>query len=228
MWKINPINRVKRRLRHRYPGVRIPASSTILRLVKKVRSTGSFLDTKYTRQNAVLTEEMLDEIGARLEHSPCKSLAWLSQQAWVLKTKGWRATKNLHLRPYKITQVQVIEECYYGREEHIFVTGFCRQYMTVFLTQNLHFSLMKLGSIWVGISVLKTIGIGAVLIRDKTFEVPLHYQKIGVWCAITASWIVGPIFFENTINSEWYVSDILWPFFGNIMEEEKTWLFYAR
>jgi hypothetical protein len=65
----------KRRVHHRYPGVRIPASSTILRLVKKVRSTGSFLDKKYTRQNAVLTKETLDEIEARLEHLPHKSLA---------------------------------------------------------------------------------------------------------------------------------------------------------
>jgi hypothetical protein len=76
----------KRRFHCRYPGVRIPASSTILRLEKKVRSTGSFLDKKYTRQNAVLTEEMLDKIGARLEHSPRKSLAQLAQQAQVLKT----------------------------------------------------------------------------------------------------------------------------------------------
>jgi hypothetical protein len=29
----------------------------------------------------------------------------------------------------------------------------------------------------------------------QTFEVPLHDQKIGVWCVITASRIVGPIFF---------------------------------
>jgi hypothetical protein len=65
----------KTRFRHRYPGVRIPASSTILRLVRKVRSTGSFLDKKNTRQNAVLTEETLDKTGARLEHSPHKSLA---------------------------------------------------------------------------------------------------------------------------------------------------------
>jgi hypothetical protein len=43
--------------------------------VKKVRSTGSFLDKKYTRQNAVPTKEMLDEIGAKLEHLPHKSLA---------------------------------------------------------------------------------------------------------------------------------------------------------
>jgi hypothetical protein len=101
----------KRRFRRRYPGVRIPDSSTILRFVKKVLSTGSFLDKKYTRQNAVLTEETLDEIGARLEHSPLKSLARLAQQAQVSKTTAWRATKNLHLRLYKITQVQIIEEC---------------------------------------------------------------------------------------------------------------------
>jgi DNA-binding MurR/RpiR family transcriptional regulator len=86
--------------------------------VKKVRSTGSFLDKKYTRQNAVLTEEMLDEIGARLEHLPCTSLARLAQQAQVSKTTAWRATKNLHLQSYKITQVQVIEECDYGRRTH--------------------------------------------------------------------------------------------------------------
>jgi transposase len=73
----------ERRFRCRYPGIRIPTSSTILRLVKKVRSTGSFLDKKYTRQNAVLTEETLDEIGSRLEHSPCKSLARLAKQAQV-------------------------------------------------------------------------------------------------------------------------------------------------
>jgi hypothetical protein len=90
----------KRRFRRRYPGVRIPASSTTLRLVKKVRSTGSFLDKKCTRQNAVLTEETFDEIGARLEHSPRKSLARLAQQAQVSKTTAWRETKNLHLGPF--------------------------------------------------------------------------------------------------------------------------------
>jgi hypothetical protein len=83
-----------------------------------VISTGSFLDKKYTRQNAVLTEETLDENGARLEHLPCKSLARLAKQAQVSKTTTWRATKNLHLRPIKITQVQVIEEGDYGRRTH--------------------------------------------------------------------------------------------------------------
>jgi hypothetical protein len=53
---------------------------------EKVRSTESFLDKKCSRRDAVRTEEMLDEIGARLEHSPRKSLARLAKQAQVSKT----------------------------------------------------------------------------------------------------------------------------------------------
>jgi hypothetical protein len=64
------------------------------------------------------------------------------------------------------------------REERIFVTGFCRQYMTVFLTQTLRFSLMKLGSILVGISMLKTIGTGAVLIRDRRLKCPFMIRRL--------------------------------------------------
>jgi hypothetical protein len=60
-----------------------------------VHSTGSFLEKKYSRQNAVFTEEMLDEIEGRLEHSPRKFMAQLAKQALVLKTTAWRATKNL-------------------------------------------------------------------------------------------------------------------------------------
>jgi hypothetical protein len=48
------------------------------------------------------------------------------------------------------------------REEHVSVTGFCGQYTKVFLTQNSHFSLMKLGHT----RVLKTAGIGGILIGD--------------------------------------------------------------
>jgi hypothetical protein len=36
-------------------------------------------------------------------------------------------------------------------------------------------------------------------------EFPLHDVKIGVWCAINAHRIIGPVFFQETINSERYV-----------------------
>jgi hypothetical protein len=176
MWKRNPIHCEKRRFRHRYPGVRTPASSTILSLVKKVRSTGSFLDKKYTRQNAVLTEETPDEIGARLEYSPRKSLAWLAQQAQVSKTTAWRATKNLHLRLYKITQVQVTEECDHRRRIH-FCNWFLQAVHDGVLDPKLTFFTDKLGFIWVGTSMLKTIGIGAVLIQSRRSKCPFMIRR---------------------------------------------------
>jgi hypothetical protein len=46
---------------------------------------------------------------------------------------------------HPMTQVLVNEEGNYERIH--FVTGFCRQYMTVLLIHNLHSSLMKFGSI---------------------------------------------------------------------------------
>jgi hypothetical protein len=58
--------------------------------------------------------------------------------------------------------------------------------------------------------------------------VSVHDQKIDVWCAITASRTVGPIFFENTINSEQYVTVILQPFLGGITEEEKTYGYFMQ
>jgi hypothetical protein len=156
---------------------------------------------------------MLDEIGARLEHSPHKSLARLAEQAQVLKTTAWRATKNLHLQPYKITQVQVIEEGDYGRRMH-----FCNWFLQAvvhdgFLDPKLTFFTDEAWFHLSGYIYAQSNRYLSSINPRQMLEVPLHDQKIGVWCAITASRIVGPIFFENTINSEWYVTDVLRPFF---------------
>jgi hypothetical protein len=47
---------------------------------EKVLSTWPFLEKKCTRQNALL------------QHSPCKFLAWLAQQAQLLEATVWRVT----------------------------------------------------------------------------------------------------------------------------------------
>jgi hypothetical protein len=54
-------------------------------------------------------------------------------------------------------------------------------------------------------------------------EVPLHDLKVGVWCAISARRIIGPVFFHETINSERYVRLILSPFFDQLTDEEKSY-----
>jgi hypothetical protein len=184
----------KRRFRRRYPCVHIRASSTILRLVKKVCSAGSFLDKKYTRQNAVPTEETLHEIGARLEHSPRKSLTRLAQQAQVSKTTAWRATKNLHLRPCEITQIQVIEEGKYGRRTH-FCNWFLQAVHDGVLDPKLTFFTDEAWFHLSGYINAQNNRYWSSINPRRMFEVPLRDQKIGVCYAITASRRVGPIFF---------------------------------
>lgn len=39
-------------------------------------------------------------------------------------------------------------------------------------------------------------------------ETPFHTQKTGVWCTTSCAHIVGPIFFDTTVNSEVYLNVI--------------------
>ena len=59
-------------------------------------------------------------------------------------------------------------------------------------------------------------------------EVPLHDAKIGVWCAVSAKRIIGPIFFEDTINSERYRTQILAPFFQLLSDNERQYGYFQQ
>jgi hypothetical protein len=43
---------------------------------------------------------------------------------------------------------------------------------------------------------------------------------IGVWCTISINHITGPIFYEGTLDAEWYSNEILKPFFVNLAPAE--------
>jgi hypothetical protein len=53
--------------------------------------------------------------------------------------------------------------------------------------------------------------------------IKIHRQKIGVWCAVSRRRIVGPIFFETTVNSPVY-QDIITQFTAllEVDEHEST------
>jgi hypothetical protein len=51
-------------------------------------------------------------------------------------------------------------------------------------------------------------------------ESPLHDEKIGVWVGMSHRHIVGPIFFSETLNSQWYFDNIGYPFIAQLKEDE--------
>ena len=53
-------------------------------------------------------------------------------------------------------------------------------------------------------------------------------MKIGVWCTIRSERIIGPIFFQNTVDSRTYVNDILTPFFMELTDREHDFAFFQQ
>ena len=61
----------------------MPNPITIRRQAKRFKETGTVKNRKVNRRRHVPAEEILDEIGERLEHTPKKSLKYLSQETGV-------------------------------------------------------------------------------------------------------------------------------------------------
>ena len=61
--------------------------------------------------------------------------------------------------------------------------------------------------------------------RDVT---ALHPEKIGVWVAFSRARIVGPIFFETTVDSNVYCSEIIFPFIAQLNENEINQCFFQQ
>ena len=62
----------RRKFRVKFPGRPVPNPSTIRRQVKIFKETGPIKNGKVNRRRHVLTEETLDEIGEKFEHTPQK------------------------------------------------------------------------------------------------------------------------------------------------------------
>ena len=65
----NSCSETRRKFRVKFPGGPTTNPSTIRRQAKRFKETGSVKNRKVNRRH-VLTEETLDEIGERLEHTP--------------------------------------------------------------------------------------------------------------------------------------------------------------
>jgi hypothetical protein len=63
----------------------------------------------------------------------------------------------------------------------------------------------------------------SLLENVEIHELPLHDEKIGVWCAMSAHTVIGPIFYDHTFNAVRYVNNILCPFFAKVTDEESLY-----
>jgi transposase len=95
--KYGSARKCRRKFRHtsKFHDERVSSRQTIHNLLNKLRTTGLLIDKKEKHKCQVLTEEKLDDIGARLKHTPRKSLKHLAQETGVSKSSARTATQLL-------------------------------------------------------------------------------------------------------------------------------------
>jgi hypothetical protein len=75
----------------------------------ELRSVALLIRKKVQRQLRVLTEDKLDDVGARFERIPRKSPKGLSQKTGVSQSSARTATQLLKRRPYETTVIHVLQ-----------------------------------------------------------------------------------------------------------------------
>ena len=65
-----PCSETRRKFRVKFPGRPVPNPSTIRRQAKRFKETGYVKNRKVNCRRHVLTEETLDEVVQRLQHTP--------------------------------------------------------------------------------------------------------------------------------------------------------------
>lgn len=194
--------------------------------MKKWRQTGSVVNATKNKASSVCTPELRARVSEVMLHSPSKSTRRLSQQVGVSRTTCRRVLKSLKLKPYRITVVQQLKEPDKGKR-----VTFCRWLLNQVADGGLDpFMFIMSDEAWFHLS-------GYVNGQNSRYwasenphlihEVPLHDQKIGVWCAVLASRVIGPIFFDTTVNTDVYLT-ILDDFAQQLTEEEREYCFFQQ
>jgi hypothetical protein len=92
--KYGSATKCQRKFSHKFHDKIIPSRQTIHNLVNKLRKMGLLIDKKQKHKCQVLTEKLHDT-GAKLEHTPRKSLKRLAQETTVSKSNARTATQLL-------------------------------------------------------------------------------------------------------------------------------------
>jgi hypothetical protein len=122
-------------------------ADTVNDLVNKLRSVGLLVDKKQKHKLWVLTKEKLHGIWAWLEHTPRKSLKYLSQETGCHSLVQERQCNSCCSDPIK-QQQSTPRSSAIQLAGFNFAVGFHSMSLKVRLIHNWHYFLLKLGFTW--------------------------------------------------------------------------------
>lgn len=195
------VKSVFRALRPYYGRHNRPTEAGIRRVVEKFRTNFTLLDIKPpTRMRRVRTEENIASVSASVNDDPNLSIRRRSQQVGLCFSTTWKILrKDLGLKAYKI---QLAQELKPGDLPQRRIFG---EWALEMLAENPLFYRQIIFSdeanFWLNGYVNKqNCRIWADEQPQAIQELPMHPEKLNVWCGLWAGGIIGPFFFKNEAN----------------------------
>jgi hypothetical protein len=191
-----------------------PHVTTMSNIVKKFEQTGSVHDLQRPGQvSSVLTEETIQEVEKMLIDNPNTSVRAGASDMRISPSSFFRAAKEAGFRAYRPhTVVELSDDDFDRREE------FCTTFLA--MIQQKPGLVDKI--IWSGESNFKLNGVinrhnccyWATANPNYQIAIAEKADGITVWCGIHSGGIVGPFFFEGTMNGARYLDMLkskVWP-----------------
>ena len=186
-----------------------PCRQTVRRLFQAFQTKGTLLEPKRPRVSTVRTPENIEAVRVAMTRSPSKSTRTLSRQLGIRRSSIQNILhKDLHLFPYKITMAHKLQAN--DRQRRV-------QFATWALAQDdgvLHNTWFS-DEAYVhlnGTVNKQNIRYWGTQQPDIVHEVESFGPKVCVWAAMSSHGIIGPFFFNDTVNSVRY-NDMLLNFF---------------
>jgi|UniRef100_A0A2S2QFU9 hypothetical protein len=197
--------------------------NTILRWVTAFNTTGTVLMKRTNGRNrAIRTLENVDRVRLDTLRSPNHSVRLRAVALGINESSVRRILKiDLAFHPYKI---QVCHQLLAGDyQQRINFVQFMIEIidnndnMVLFMSDETHFHLN-------GYVNKQNCHYWSPVNPQQLHEEPLHTPKVTVWCAKSATQIIGPYFIEDngqttTVNSERYIEMLTQLFFLNFNDD---------
>ena len=215
--------RAQRSFQRHYKTKTSPSKKVVLRCAKKISNSGNIRQKKPGRPVSVTNQMNIEKVNTVIQDTNTVSLRHLSQQVGISYSSTQNIVKKkLQLHAYKVQvchQLQPgdftrrIEFCEWflqNSEDQDFLGG-------LIMSDEAHFSLN-------GHVNRQNMRFWARENPNEIMEVPLHSERVTVWCGLMQNCIIGPFFFEDgnekavTVNGERY-HDMLTDFFIPQLEE---------
>ncbi|KAK0166333.1 hypothetical protein PV328_004759 [Microctonus aethiopoides] len=173
-------------------------SSTVKRLIKKFRETGSISDLKHSgRPSTSRSAQNIDAVRESLAESPGTSIRHRCQELGISRSSLQRIlTKDLHLHDYKIELTQELDPSDHTQRRE-FVEWIMEQQQLntdfsnkIIFSNEAHFHLD-------GFVNRQNCRIWGSEDPRVIVEKQMHSQRVTVWCGFWSGGIIGPFFFEN-------------------------------